>query len=62
MFIGPKLIQLQLVVVDSIPWSRNKNRGIRLMKNESLTAVLTWVDAQLWLAESCGVVMDISNG
>lgn len=41
MFIGPRLIQFQLVVTDSTPWSRNKNKGIRLIKNESLTAVLT---------------------
>lgn len=62
MFIGPRLIQFQLVVVDSTPWSRNKNKGIRLIKNESLTAVLTWVDAQLWLTDSCGAVMDINKG
>lgn len=41
MFIGPRLIQFQLVVIDSTPWSRNKKSGIKLIKNESLTAVLT---------------------
>lgn len=62
MFIGPRLIQFQLVVMDSIPWSRNRNSGIRLIKNESLTAVLTWVEAQLGLGDSWGVVMDSSRG
>ena len=39
-------IQFQLVMIASAPSFMNKNRGNRLMKNASFTAVLTWVRAQ----------------
>lgn len=39
-------IQVQLVIIVSAPSSRNRNRGRRLMKKASLTAVLTLVMAQ----------------
>lgn len=35
-----RLIQFQLVVMDSKPWSRKMNRGIRLIKKEVFTAAL----------------------
>lgn len=47
---GPMLIQLQLVVMDSKPWSRKMNRGIRLMKNEIFTEDLACEEAQLGLS------------
>lgn len=39
-------IQFQLVIMVSAPSFRNRNRGRRLTKNASLTAVLTCVRAQ----------------
>ena len=39
-------IQFQLVTIASAPSFRNKNKGRRLMKKASFTAVLTWVRAQ----------------
>ena len=39
-------IQVQLVIIVSVPSFRNRKRGRRLTKKASLTAVLTWVKAQ----------------
>lgn len=39
-------IQFQLVITISAPSFRNKNKGKRLTKKDSLTAVLTCVKAQ----------------
>lgn len=38
---GPIFIQFQLVTIDSKPWSRKINKGIRLIKKEIFTAVFT---------------------
>lgn len=40
-------IQFQLVMIVSAPSLRKRNNGRRLTKKASLTAVLTWVSAQL---------------
>ena len=40
------LIQVQLVTIVSVPSFRNTNRGARLTKNATLTAVFTWDVAQ----------------
>lgn len=40
------LIQVQLVTMVSVPSLRNTNKGARLTKNASLTAVFTWDVAQ----------------
>lgn len=40
-------IQLKEVMMVSAPSSKNRNRGRRLMKKASLTAVLTWDRAQV---------------
>lgn len=39
-------IQFQLVIIVSAPSLRKRDRGRRLMKKASLTAVLTWERAQ----------------
>jgi len=39
-------IQFQLVIMVSAPSFINKNKGKRLTKNASFTAVLTFVNAQ----------------
>ena len=39
-------IQVQLVTIVSVPWSRKINSGIRLTKKASMTAVFTWAVAQ----------------
>lgn len=41
-------IQVQLVVMISAPSEMNRNKGRRLTKNASLTAVLTCLMAQFW--------------
>ena len=41
-------IQFQVVIIFSAPWSRKMIRGIMLMKNAVLTAVLAYFRAQLW--------------
>lgn len=42
-----KLIQFQLVVIVSRPWSRKINNGNRLTKKEAFTAVLMWAGVQV---------------
>lgn len=39
-------IHCQFVVIASMPWSRKINRGSRLTKKDSWTAVFAWVRAQ----------------
>lgn len=46
------LVQVQAVTIVSAPWSRKRKRGKRLVKNASLTAVLTFSTAQSGV---CGV-------
>lgn len=41
------LIQVQVVITVSAPSLKNTKRGKRLIKNAVLTAVLTWVVAQV---------------
>lgn len=41
-------IQFQLVIITSRPSFRNRNRGSKLMKKASFTAVFTWESAQFW--------------
>lgn len=48
------LIQVQLVRIVSVPSFRNTNRGARLTKNASLTAVFTWDVAQ-WVGTGWGL-------
>ena len=47
---GPMFIQFQLVVIDSKPWSRKINKGIKLIKKEIFTAVFTCEDDQFGLS------------
>lgn len=57
-----RFIQFQLVVMDSRPWSRKIKSGIRLIKKDSFTAVLTWVEDQEGFRGILVVVMDEING
>lgn len=47
-------IQPQFVTIVSVPWSRKINKGARLTKNASLTAVFTWEVAQC-AGTGCGL-------
>uniref|UniRef100_A0A318D3G1 Uncharacterized protein n=1 Tax=Kangiella spongicola TaxID=796379 RepID=A0A318D3G1_9GAMM len=49
-----KLNQFQFVVIDSSPWSRKINRGMRLIKKEIFTEVLTCDVDQFGLVSSLG--------
>lgn len=41
-------IQFQVVMILSVPWSKKIIRGIVLIKNAVLTAVLTYFRAHFW--------------
>ena len=45
---GPALIQLQLVRTTSVPSLRKRKRGPRLTRKAIITAVFTWVRAQVF--------------